>query len=146
MGPDVMIFVFWMLSFKPPFSLSSLTFIKRLFSFLLSSIRVVSSVYLTSLIFLPVILISACASFSPAFHMMYFAKKQGDNILSWCTVFLIWNQSVVPCPVLNVASWPTYRFLRRHVKFTSEFYQKFKEKIIPSLCNLSENRRWGNAS
>ena len=32
MGPDALIFVFWMLSFKPAFSLSSFTFIKRLFS------------------------------------------------------------------------------------------------------------------
>ena len=32
MGPDAMIFVFWMLRFKPTFSLSSFTFIKRLFS------------------------------------------------------------------------------------------------------------------
>ena len=32
MGPDAMIFVFWMLSFKPTFSLSSFTFIKKLFS------------------------------------------------------------------------------------------------------------------
>ena len=32
MGPDATIFVFWMLSFKPAFSLSSFTFIKRLFS------------------------------------------------------------------------------------------------------------------
>ena len=32
MGPDAMIFDFWMLSFKPAFSLSSFTFIKRLFS------------------------------------------------------------------------------------------------------------------
>ena len=32
MGPYTMIFVFWMLSFKPTFSLSSFTFIKRLFS------------------------------------------------------------------------------------------------------------------
>ena len=32
MRPDAMILVFWMLSFKPPFSLSSFTFIKRLFS------------------------------------------------------------------------------------------------------------------
>ena len=31
MGPDAMILVFWMLSFKPTFSLSSFTFIKRLF-------------------------------------------------------------------------------------------------------------------
>ena len=30
--PDAMIFVFWMLSFKPAFSLSSFTFVKRLFS------------------------------------------------------------------------------------------------------------------
>jgi len=32
MGPDAMILVFWMLSFKPTFSLFSFTFIKRLFS------------------------------------------------------------------------------------------------------------------
>ena len=31
MGPDAMILVFWMLSFKPTFSLSSFTFIKRFF-------------------------------------------------------------------------------------------------------------------
>ena len=31
-GPDAMIFTFWKLSFKPAFSLSSFTFIKRLFS------------------------------------------------------------------------------------------------------------------
>ena len=51
MGPDVMIFVFWMLSFKPTFPLSSFTFIKRLFSFSLSAISVVSSAYLRLLIF-----------------------------------------------------------------------------------------------
>ena len=34
MGPDAMILFFWMLSFKPTFSLSSFTFNKRLFSFL----------------------------------------------------------------------------------------------------------------
>ena len=27
------------------------------------------------------------------------------------------DQSVVPCPVLPVASWPTYRFLRRQVQW-----------------------------
>ena len=32
MGPDAMIFVFWMLSFKPAFLLSFFTFIKRFFS------------------------------------------------------------------------------------------------------------------
>ena len=42
MGPDAMIFIFWMLSFKSAFSLSSFTFIRRLFSSSLhSDIRVV---------------------------------------------------------------------------------------------------------
>ena len=31
LGPDAMIFIFWMLIFKPAFSFSSFTFIKRLF-------------------------------------------------------------------------------------------------------------------
>ena len=62
MGTDAMILVFWMLSFMPTFSLSSFTFMKRLFSSsLLSAIRVVSSAYLRLLIFLPAILIPACA-------------------------------------------------------------------------------------
>ena len=59
MGPDAMIF-FWTLSFKPTFSLSSFTFIKRLFSFSsLSAVRVVSSAYLRLLKLLLAILISA---------------------------------------------------------------------------------------
>ena len=61
---------------KPVFSLSSFTFIKRLVSSsLLSAIRVVSSAYLRLLIFLPAILIPACASSSPVFLMMYSAYK-----------------------------------------------------------------------
>ena len=62
MGLDAMSLVFWMLSFKPAFSLFSFTFIKRLFSSSsLSAIRVVSSAYLRLLIFLPATLIPACA-------------------------------------------------------------------------------------
>ena len=75
-----------------------------------------TSFVLRLLIFPPVILIPACASSSPAFHRMYPAEKlnkQGDNIQLWCTPFPILNQSIVPCPVLTTASWPTYRFLRR---------------------------------
>jgi len=56
MGLDAMIFVFWLLSFKSTFSLSSFTFIKSFFSCSsLSAIRVVSSAYLRLLIFLPAI-------------------------------------------------------------------------------------------
>ena len=121
MEPDTMILVFWMLSFKPTFSLSYFTFIKRLFGSSLFSIRVVSSAYLRLLIFLLAILIPDCASSSPAFLMMYSAcklNKQGDSIQPWRTPFPIWNQSVVPCPVLAVASWPAYRFLKRQVRWS----------------------------
>ena len=73
MGPDAMIFVFWLLSFRPAFSVSSFTFIKRLFSSSsLSAMKVVSSAYLRLLIFLPSVLIAAWASSNPAF--------------SWCTL------------------------------------------------------------
>ena len=119
MGPDTMIFVLWMSSFKPTFLLSSFTFIKR-FSSLLSALRVVSSAYLSLLIFPLAILIPAYASSSPAFLMMFSAyklNKPGDNIQPWHTPFPIWNQSVVPCPVLTVASWPAYRFLKRQVRW-----------------------------
>ena len=122
MGFDAMILVFWMLSFKPTFSLSSFTFIRRLFSSSsLSAIRVVSSAYLRLMIFLPAILIPACASSSPTFHVMYSAyklNKQGDNIQPWRAPFLIWIQLVVPCLVLTVASWAGYKFLRRQVRWS----------------------------
>ena len=108
------------LNVESAFSLSSFTFIKKLFSSSsLSARRVVSSAYLRLLIFLPAILIPACASSSLAFHMMYSAyklNKQGDNIQPWCTPFPIWNQSVLPC--LTVASWTACRFLRRQVKWS----------------------------
>ena len=38
--------------------------------------------------------------------------------LVYCTPFPIWNQSVVPCPVLTVASSPAYRFPRRYVRWS----------------------------
>ena len=60
MGPEAMILVFWVLSFKPAFSLSSFNFIKRLVSSsLLSAIRVVSSACVRLLIFLLAFLMSA---------------------------------------------------------------------------------------
>ena len=47
---------------------------------------------------------------------MYSAYKYaGWQYAALTTLFPIWNQSVVPCPVLTVASWPAYRFLKRHV-------------------------------
>ena len=119
---DAMIFVFWMLSFKQAFSLSSFTFIKRLFSSSsISAVRVLTPAYLRLLIFLWAILISAYASSSLAFRMIhstYKLNKQGDNIQPWRNPFPILNQSIVPCPVLTVASWPAYKFLRRQVRWS----------------------------
>ena len=81
-----------MLTFKPAFSLFAFTFIKRLFSSsLLYAIGMVSSTYLKLLIFLPAVLIPACGSSSPAFHMMYSVyklNKQGDNIQPCFLLFL----------------------------------------------------------
>ena len=138
MGPDAMILVFWMLSFKPTFSLSTYTFIKRLFSSSLSARRVVSSAYLRLLIFLLAILLPACASSSPAFFMMYSAyklNKQGDNMQPWHTTFPIWNQSVVPCPILTTvqqvwvisssSDWPSSQFVQIfHIFCTSFIHSK----------------------
>ena len=71
-----MILVVWMLSFKPTFSLSSFTFIKKPFSSSsLSAIRALSSAYLRLLIFYPAVLIPACASFSLAFCVIFPAYK-----------------------------------------------------------------------
>ena len=51
-------------------------------------------------------------------YSTYKLNKQGDNIQPWCTPFSILNQSIVPCPVLTVASWTAYRFLRRQVRWS----------------------------
>ena len=51
--------------------------------------------------------IPACAWFNPTFSLAYSVyklNKQGNNIQAWRTPFPIWNQSVVPCPVLTIAS------------------------------------------
>ena len=75
MGPDaIMILVFWMLSFKPAFSLSSFIHIRRLFSSSsLSAFRVVSSAYLRLLIFF-------LAWFQPVIHPA--------QHFSWCTLHI----------------------------------------------------------
>jgi len=114
-----MIFVFWMLSFKAAFSLSSFTFIKRLFSSSsLSVIRVVSSAYPWLLIFLPAILIPAVLHPARHYACTLHISKQGDSILPWRIPFPILNQTVVPYLFLTIASWPAYRFLKRQVRWS----------------------------
>ena len=116
-----MILVFWMLSFKPAFSLSSFILIKRLFS-LLS--------------FLP---LGWCH-----LHLWgywYFSLQSWFQLelhpawhFSWCTLHISqisrvtiysldvllsqFGSSLFPCSVLIVASWPACRFLRRQVRWS----------------------------
>ena len=76
MGPSAMIIVSWMLSFKQNFSLSSFTFIKKLFSSSsLSAIRVVPSAYLRLLIFL---------SWQSWFQLVLHPARH----FSWCTLHI----------------------------------------------------------
>ena len=116
------LFFFLIFNLKPALSLFSFTHIKRLFSSSsLSAIRVVSSIYLRLLMFLPPIQTQACNSFTLAFLMMcstYSLNKLGDIRQPCHTPLLIFNQSVVPYWVLTVASWPAYRCLRRQVRWS----------------------------
>ena len=110
MGPDAMIIVFWMLSFKPTFSLSSFTFIKRLFSSSsLSVIWVVSSAYLRLLIFLLAILIPACASSSPGF--------------SWCTQHELFQ--ILKDDVVKVLHW-----ICQQIWKTQQWLQDWKRSVF----------------
>ena len=63
-------------------------------------------------------------------HRSYISK--GENIQPWHTPFPIWNQSVVPCPVLTVASWLAYRFHRRQVRWSG----------IPISLSIFHNLLW----
>ena len=52
----------------------------------------------------------------------------------WRTPFPIWNRSVVPCPVLTVASWPAYRFLRGQVRY-SHLLKNFPQFVVVHTVN-----------
>ena len=52
------------------------------------------------------------------------------------TPFPIWNQSVVPCPVLTGASWPAYRFLKRQVRWSG----------IPIFFRIFHSLLWSTQS
>ena len=122
MGEDAMILVFWMLGFKSDFSLCYFSFIKGLFSSsFLSAIGVVSCAYLRLLIFL-----LAVFWFQLELHPAWY--------FTWCTLHISYisrwqytastnsftNFEPVHCSMSssNYYSWPTYRFLRRQVKWS----------------------------
>ena len=80
----------------------------------------------------------------PAFLMMYSAyklNKQGDNIQLRRTPFPIWNQSVVPSPVLTAVSWAIYRFLRRQIRWSGipiSFLQFVVSHTVKGFSIVSE--------
>ena len=63
-------------------------------------------------------------------------NKKADNTQPWHNHFPLLNQSIVPCPNLTIASWPTYRFLRRQAKWSdipiSENFPQFV--VIYTKC------------
>ena len=63
-------------------------------------------------------------------YSAYELNKQGDNIQPWCTPFPILNQSIVPCPVLTVVSWPVYRFLRRQVRWSGILIKNLQQFVV----------------
>ena len=48
----------------------------------------------------------------------YKLNKPSDHIQPCLTPFPVLNHSVVPCLALTVASWPSYRFLRRQIRWS----------------------------
>ena len=58
----------------------------------------------------------------------------------WRTPFPIWKQSVVPCPVLTVASWPAYRFLKWQVRW---FGIPISFRIFYSLVWSTQSEAFG---
>ena len=131
-------FSFWMLSFKPAFSLLSPS----------------SKGFLVPLHFLPLgwyhlhiwgywyfswqswfqLVLHPVQRFS--WNSAQKLNKQGDSIQPWRTPFPIWNQSIVLCPVLTVASWPAYRFLRRQVRWSG----------IPFSLRIFHSSLWSTQS
>ena len=90
--------IFLILSFKPTFSLSSFTLIKKLFSSSpLSAIRVVLFAYLRLLIFLPAILIPAYNSSSLAFPRMCSAYKLNNRVTVYHFAILLSQFWTVCC-------------------------------------------------
>ena len=120
MGPNAMILIFWMLGFKPAFSLSH--FLQEALSplwfvpFGWYHLHIWGYWYFSWQTWFQLVLSS-----SLAFHMLYSEfklNKHCDHIQPWCTPFPIWSPSLISCPVLTVASWPAYRFCRRQVRWS----------------------------
>ena len=100
--------IFRMLSFKPTFSLSSFTLIKRLISSSsLSAIRVVSSSYLKLLIFLPAILIPGYECIY--IHTLHIYTQYFIYIHTYNGILLN-HKSIKSCHCYNISAIATPQF------------------------------------
>ena len=122
MGSDAMILVFGCWSLSQLFTLLFHSHQRLISSSSLSAIRVISSVYTSEVVDIsPGKLDSSLWLTQPSIShdaLCMKLNKQGDNIQPWCTPVPICKQSVVPCPILTVASWPEYRFLKRQIRWS----------------------------
>ena len=102
------------------------------------------------MIFLQEILISPHNSSSPACHIMYFVyklNKQGDNIQPWHIPFPILIHSVVPCPIITVASWPVYIQTSQKtgkVVWYSHLFMNF-QVCLDSQSQMLQCSQWSNS-
>ena len=102
--------------------------------------------HLRLMIFHLAILIPVCNSFSSAFNMMcsaYNLSKYSDKYIFWCTPFPILKQFVVLCPVLIVASLPSYKFQRKQVRWSSNrissrIFQFVVIHTVKGFCIVNE--------
>ena len=83
----------------------------------------------------------AYVSSSQTFHMIYSAyklNKQDENIQPWHTPFPNWNQSIVSCLVLTVASWPVQISQEEgKVVWHSHLLKNFPQVVLIHIVNGS---------
>ena len=128
MGPDAMNLVFLILSFKP-FSLPSKGFLVLCHFLPKGWCHLSIWGYWCS----PSILDSSLSFIQPKILHDVLCKKlskHGDNIQPWCTPFPIWNQPIVSCPILTVASWAAYRFFTGQVRWSSHLLKNFPPFVV----------------
>ena len=101
----------------------------------LSAIRMVSSAYLRLLMFLPAILIPACASSSPAFLMMYSAATAAKSLQSCPTLCDPIDGSPPGSPVLGILQARTLEWVAS--SFSNVWIWKVKVKLLSCVQLLA---------
>ena len=130
---DVMIFVFWMLSSKPAFSLY-LIFTKKLFSpSSVSALKVVSAAYLKLVTFLWAVPSSLCF-IQPGISRdeLYKLNRQGDSVQPWRTPFPTLNLSHCSMSISNCCFLTSIQVSQETGKvfFSSHLFKNFSQFVV----------------